>query len=193
MEAIKDGKGSGRLAEVDKNQQLRVRSESEPIQHTQALKGNSYQVIGEAELQAGVTVGLCIKNESTNKNLVVTYIRHQIIDPAGGTSFPNRQNYYRLVLGRTYVSGGSIQIPINLNTSSGLISQTIAYDNNPVLTGTAKILDKWYTKSEGDMSAFNKEGSIIISPNNSLELSYVGDQTSGLLYTRLSFIMKDQD
>ena len=42
------------------------------------------------------------------------------------------------------------------------------------------------------MNAFNKEGSIVLGQNGTLELSYVGDKTSGTLYTRLSFIMMEK-
>lgn len=122
--------------------------------------------------------------------MVITYIRHQIIDTSGGTAFPNVNNYFRIALGRTYVSGGTEINPVNINSGSANMAEITAYEGNPTLTGTAQEIDRWYTKSEGDMNAFNKEGSVILGKNGTLELSYIGDQSSGIIYTRISFIMQ---
>lgn len=70
------------------------------------------------------------------------------------------------------------------------MAEIISYGNTPTLIGTAKEIDRWYTKSEGDMNSFNKEGSVILEKNGTLELSYVGNQSSGIIYTRISFIMQ---
>jgi len=39
------------------------------------------------------------------------------------------------------------------------------------------------------MNTFNKEGALIIPPNQTMEVSYIGDRTGGTIYTRISFIM----
>ncbi len=188
---IDDGTGSGYLAEVNSNNQLEVNSQSESLQHTQSSKfEQAYQVIGTETLSSGTVVGLHIKNTSTDKNLVVTYIRHQIIGAAGGTEFPNASNYYRIAIGRTYASGGSAVTPINVFAGSGNEAEATVYNSDPTLAGTASEIDRWYTKANGDMNSFNKEGAVILPPQQTMELSYVGDRTSGTLYTRLSFIMK---
>jgi hypothetical protein len=61
----------------------------------------------------------------------------------------------------------------------------------PALSGTSTEIDRWYTQSEADMASFNKQGALIIPPSQTMEVSYVGDQTSGTLYTRVSFVMGD--
>ena len=43
-------------------------------------------------------------NGSVSSDIIITYIRHQIIDASGGTAFPNVSNYFRVNFGRTKVS-----------------------------------------------------------------------------------------
>lgn len=191
MFTIMDGTGRGYLTKVSKFNQLVVRSESEPIQHTQGLKGDSYQLVVKHELSVGENVLLNMKNVSTNKNLVVTYLRHQVVEASGGSSFPNRSNYFSFGLGQEYYSGGESKDPVNINTAVGALAVVEARIDNPSLTGTYKEIDPWYTKALGDMNAFNKEGSVIVTPNKSLQLKYFTDHTSGFISVRISFIMKE--
>jgi hypothetical protein len=189
---VRDGKGRGYLAGVDKKNRLQTRSVAESIQHNISVDNEeAYQCIGTATLAAATVVGLHIKNTSVTKNMIVTYIRHQIIDQSGGTAIPNASNYFRVALGRTYSATGSTATPVNIFSGSGNQAEVTAYQDDPTLTGTAREIDRWYTKSECDMNAFNKEGSVIIPPNQTIELSYVGDQTGGILYTRISFLLKE--
>lgn len=193
-DTIKDGGGSGRQAKVNKDNKLEVVSESESIQHSISdQKRQAYQCIGIATLAAATVVVLHIKNISSDKNLVLTYIRHQIIDNSGGTAFPNASNYFRIALNRTYSSGGSVTTPINVNAESGNAAEVTAFQAAPTLTGTANEIDRWYTKAEGDMNTFNKEGAVILRAGRTLELSYVGDQTGGTVYARISFLMQEID
>ncbi len=192
MSIIEDGKGTGKKAQVDDENRIQVRSLSETIQHSISHSNReAYQVIGTATLSSGTVTAIHITNNSTTKDVIVTYVRHQIIDQSGGTAFPNAFNYYRIALGRTYVSGGTEIIPININTSSANTAEMTVYNNAPLLTGTAKEIDRFYTKAEGDMNIFNKEGSVILGFNGTLELSYIGDQTDGTFYTRISFLMME--
>jgi hypothetical protein len=187
---IEDGKGSGKKAGIDNDNRLLARTFSESIQHSISHnEGQAYQVIGTTTLSNGTVVPLHITNDSSTLDLIITYCRHQIIDSSGGTSFPNINNYYSIALGRTYSSGGTTTIPINLNTTSGNAAEVTVYTDNPTLTGTESEIDRWHTKANGDMNTFNKEGSIVIGQNGTLELSYIGNQTSGTIYTRLSFLM----
>ncbi len=190
-DTILDGRGQGNVAGVDLDGRLKVVSKNKPLQHLISQEDEEvYQVIGTAPLAATTVVALHIKNLSSTKNIIITYIRHQIIGPAGGATLPDAGNYYSIALGRTYVSGGSVAIPINVHVGSGHSANVIVYKGAPVLTGTAEEIDRWYTKAEADMNSFNKEGALIISPNNTMELSYIGDQTSGTIYTRLSFALE---
>lgn len=193
MSVIADGTGRGNLAKVNDENRLLTDSISRTIQNYIAVEHEqTYQVIGTATLASGTVVGLHVLNTSSDKNLIVTYIRHQVIDPAGGTAFPNASNYFSLSLERTYSSGGSTATPINVTSGSANTAEVTAYQGAPTLAGTAQEIDRWYTKAEADMNIFNKEGALVVPPNHTIELSYVGDHTSGTLYTRLSFIMQEQ-
>lgn len=189
---IRDGSGKGYLAAVNDENRLQVISKSQPLQHVLSQeKEQAYQVIGVADLQNGETTAIHITNTSNDKNMIITYLRYQIVDAAGGTAFPNKDNYFKISFNREYVSGGAAVIPVNVFEGSGNLAEVVAYSENPVLTGTAKDIDRWYVKANGDMNTFNKEGAVIIGPGRSLGLSFVGDHTSGILYSRLSFLMED--
>lgn len=188
---IQDGMGTGKKAHVDNNNRLEVKSFSESIQHTMShVDEQAYQAIGISNLRNGVTPVLHLTNNSTNRDVVVTHIRHQVLDNSGGTAFPNSSNYLRIALGRIYDSGGVEVMPTNINTNSGNNADVTIFNGNATLSGTATVIDRWYTKAAGDMYEFNKEGSLIIGIGDTLELSYVGDQTAGVVYSRLSFLMK---
>ena len=190
MTKIQDGTGSGKWAKVDGDNRLSVYAKSASIQHVVSEhEQEAYQVIGTASLSSGTVTVLHIKNISQDKNMVVTYVRHQLVGASGGTSFPNTSNYFSVSLGRTYDSGGAVATPVNVFSGSGHTAEVTAYQDSPTLAGTASEIDRWYTKSDGDMNTFNKEGALIIPPNATMEINYVGDQTSGTIYARLSFII----
>lgn len=187
---IKDGTGAGYAAKVDSSNRLRTYSKSASIQHVVSEHDQeAYQIIGLSTLSAGIVTVLHMKNISQDDNIIVTYIRHQVVGVSGGTPFPNPDNYFSVSLGRTYVSGGSIATPVNVFGGSGHTAEALIYQGDPVLTGTSQEIDRWYTKADGDMNTFNKEGALIIPPNQTLEITYTGDQTSGTIYGRLSFIV----
>jgi hypothetical protein len=187
---ILDGTGHGFKARVDGDHRLRTYSKSASIQHVVSEhEQEAYQVIGTATLSSGTVTVLHIKNISSDTNMVVTYLRHQVIEATGGTSFPNASNYFSVRLMRTYSSGGSTATPVNVFGGSGNTAEVTCYQNGPTLVGTAKEIDRWYTKADGDMNTFNKEGALLIPPNQTMEVSYVGDRTGGTVYARISFIM----
>ena len=191
VDILLDGTGTGNKAKVNSSNQLEVNAQSESLQHSQSSRNKeAYQVLSTINLSVGTITPIHIKNISKTKNLVATYIRHQIIDQSGGTSFPNASNYVSAAFARTRVSGGAALTPVNMFNGSRNTAEIEVY-SEPTLTGTAKEFDRWYTKAEGDMNTWNKEGSLIIAPGNTLELSYIGDQSTGIIFARLSFIMKN--
>ena len=191
-EQIRDGTGKGFLAKIDGDNRLEVSSKSAALQHViSEEKQLAFQVIGTATLANATVVGLHLKNTSSTKNMIITFIRHQILDQAGGMALPNASNYFRIALGRTLSSGGSTATSVNVFQGSGNAAEVTATQGSPTLTGTANEIDRWYTKAEADMNTFNKEGALIIPPNGNVEFSYVGDQTSGTLYVRVSFLVEE--
>tara|TARA_R110000744_G_scaffold296713_1_gene406618 strand:- start:1645 stop:2220 length:576 start_codon:yes stop_codon:yes gene_type:complete len=160
-------------------------------QYISANNEQSYDVVGTATLASGTVTALHIENTSTTENIFITYLRHQVIDAAGGTAFPNASNYFSLALGRTLSSGGSTVVPVNLYGGSSNVAEATVTTGAPTLSGTALEIDRWYTKAEADMNYLNKEGALILPPSQTLELSYVGDHTSGILYSQISLTMGD--
>lgn len=187
---IESGIGNGKYAAVDISNRLAVAAETFPYQHVISKEdGQAYQVSGTTNLANGTVVAMHIKNTSVTRNLVATFIRHQIIDAANGTTFPNASCYFTLNVDSEYTSGGSIATPVNVSVGSGNSSETTAYVGNPTIVAGTEV-DRWYTKAEGDMNAYNKFGSLIVQPGKSINLSYTGDHTAGIIYTRLSFVME---
>lgn len=190
-EMIRDGTGGGFLAGVTFENRLLTTAKTESLQHLISQDyGQAYQVIGTTGLTPGRVTVLHLKNVASDKNMIVTYIRHQILSPGGGTTLPNINNYFIISGGRTYVGDGDPKIPVNVNIGSGNLAEAIVHNGNPTLEGSENEIERWYTQSPGDMNALNKEGSLIVQPNNTLEIGYVGDQTSGTIYARLSFLME---
>ena len=192
-DTIVSGAGVRNEAKVDSDLRLWTSAKNSSLQHIIShQKQGAFQVIGTATLASGTVVVLHGKNSHQTKDMIFTYIRHQIIDQDGGTEVPNASNYFRIALNRTYTSGGSTATPAQMFAGNGTSSQTTWYQGAPTLGGTATEIDRWYTKAEGDMNTFNKEGTVICPPNGTIEMAYVGDQSSGTVYCRASFVMDER-
>lgn len=188
---LEDGTGKRFNNKIDSSNRLWVDSRSAALQHDISyVDENAFQVIGASNLSSGTVVPLHITNNNQKLDVVVTYIRHQIVGASGGTSFPNTSNYFSIRKGTSYSSNGSSVTPENMNVGSSNVSNVICYEGTPTLTGTAVPIDKWYIKADGDMNSFNKEGALILQPGQTLDLAYTGDHTSGIIYTRVSFILR---
>jgi hypothetical protein len=184
---IEDGKGTGKKARVDGQNRLVVNARSESIQHyTSQEEENAYQILNVIDFTPGTTVSQHITNNDPVLDMVVTYVRHQII--ATTATLPSVNEYFRIAFGRTYASGGLEIKPVNVFNGSGNTADVTVYCSNPTVEGTAVEIDRWYTKAVGDMYSFNKEGSVVIKSGRTIEVSYVTSAT-GTLYTRVSFLM----
>lgn len=192
MTEITDGTGNCYGAKVSSNNKLFVVSESWSLQHAISEENQlAFQLLTTSSLSAGTVVAMHLRNTNETKNMVVTFIRHQIIGAAGGTAFPNISNYFTIASNRKHVSGGVEITPVNVFVNSGITSGILAHNSNPTLTGTPLEIDRWYTKENGDMNTFDKDGALIVPPGQDIEFSYIGDQTSGTIYTRVSFVMEE--
>jgi len=159
--------------------------------HASRNSGQAYQVQGNVALTAATKVALHIKNTSSTRKLIVTYIRMQVLDPAGGTALPDSGNYMLLNFDQTLTSGGTTVTAVNMNRSSGNSADTTCTDNNPTLGGTAVEFDRWYlTATNSEMMKYNKEGTLILGQNDTLTIAAVTDQTSGECQVRVSFYME---
>ena len=186
---IESGTGNGRLASVDIENRLSVASFNLPFQNVLAKDyQKTFQVWGTADLASGTVTPLHIKNNSSDKVLVLTYLRWQIIDNAGGTAIPNASNYMTFGYGPTYVSGGTASVPTNMSSGSSVLSNMLAYGSNPTLNGATTVFDRHYPQTEGEMHTYAKDGSAQILAGNTFVAQYVGDHTSGTVYVRASVV-----
>lgn len=191
---IEDGKGSGLQAKVSSNHRLYVDAKCSSLQHIISEESEgAFQVIATATAAIGTVVLLHITNNDPVDNIVYSYARLQNITLAGGTAIPSSANYFSISLGRTYASGGAAVVPVNVHAGSSNVAAVTAYQTNPTLAGTALEIDRWYPTKDGDSEKYAKEGSVIIPAGQTLEISFVGDHTSGLLYSRSSFYMESED
>lgn len=190
-DVIKDGQ-TGYTAKVRSDNKITVYATCVSNQHSVAEEdGESYTAIGTATLASGTVTALHIKNTHTTKSLVITHISHQILDHSGGTALPNASNYLKIAWGRTYSSGGSSVTPVNTKAGSGNVANITMYQGAPTLAGTANEMDRLYTYAEGFPVESRTDDALIVPPNQTLEVSYVGDQTAGTIFTRVAFLMED--
>jgi hypothetical protein len=198
---IESGTGNGKWVGVDGDNRLRVVAKSDAAQHVIASEENkTFQIWGTATLANGTVTPLTVKNTSTTQEVVVTYIRWQLLDVVDGASgaIPNASNYMQVGYDTEYVSGGTAVSEANMTAGSNNVANIQAYNNNPVMTGDEgltnnliTVFDRHYPKAEGDMYSFNKEGAAIVLPGQSITFQYVGDKTDGTVYVRLSFYSTD--
>jgi hypothetical protein len=133
---------------------------------------------------------LHIKNTSSSKNMVVTYLRHQVVGGDGTVpSVDGASHYFEVVVGSTR-TGGTAVTPVNMYTNHGNTAEVEAYNDATVTGGS--VVDKWFTKAFGDMNTFNKEGSLVIPPNQGMHIAYTHLNTTGKVYARVSFVMEEQ-
>ena len=184
---ITDGAGGGYGAAVNSNNQLSVNAINETAQHFISHgAGEAYQAWGVTDTLTSATIPILhLKNTSTTKDMVITYVRFQTVD--SNETLPAAASYFQMSFGRTYSSGGTAMTPVNMNTSSGNAAETTAYQSTPVLAGTAVEFDRVYNPADGQQITYNKEGSIIVGPNDTIEFTYVGTSTAGVAYCRCSF------
>ncbi len=191
---IESGTGNGRYAGVSSGNRLEVNSVTIPLQHEASKTRNkAFQVWGEATLVAGTVTPLHITNASTTDTCTITYIRLQTIDPAGGTALPSAVNYYQIGTGQTRSSGGTAKTPINMAVGSTVQSGVTAYAANPTMANTLNVFDKEYVKAEAELSRYSKEGALVLLPGEAMTVQFVGNHTSGTVYSRVSFFMSPKD
>jgi hypothetical protein len=189
---IEDGTGRGYQVEVTPQNQIRAVSEIHELQHhLSAVEGQVYQIVGEETSVAATTqTVLHIKNTSTDLDMLVSYMRLQLVGESGGTALPAENTYFQIGFGSTYTSGGSEVTPTNMNQGSGNIAPCTAYDSAPTVGGTFTEIDRWYPDGSR-MMVFNKHGSLILGLNNTMEIRLVSDHTDGTAYCRVTAMFKN--
>ena len=182
---------TGQTAAVDSNRRLTVNAKSSPLQHIiSEEEQQAYQVQGEVVLTNGTSCALHILNTSTTKNVIVTYIRLQVIDPTA--AIPQAATYCTLNQNTTVASGGAAVTPVNMYLGHSNAAEVTATSGSSAITtgGTAVEFDRWYPASDGDARSYNKEGVLIIPPQQSLNISVISGTAGGELHVRVSFVME---
>lgn len=187
---IEDGTGQGSVAQVTKKNELRIRGAAVPIQHAAAEEGLSFQSLSIDVVAAGAEVVHLLQNDDDENNLVVTYIRVQAVDLAGGTAPPDGANYFSISKGEVYDSGGTELDEVNCNFGAAKASGAVIYNNDPTLAGIAEELDRWYVEAQAKELVYVKEGSIIITPGQALAIKFTTDN-AGITKTRISYYVEE--
>lgn len=194
MQVLIKNNSDGYTTEVTPEGQLKVEAEIHELQHHEArVQEQTYQVIGTATIANATTTVLHLKNNDPERDMVVSSIRLQSIDPSGGTAPPAAANFFSIGYDRTISSGGSAVTPVNTNAASGKVAAGTFTDSGPTMTGTFKELDRWYLDSDGGTNTFNNQGSLILKINDTLEIRFTSDNTSGTAYARVTFMMIGED
>jgi hypothetical protein len=190
---IESGTGNGRWAAVDKTNRVLTRAIAEPIQHSAARDGDdAYQVIGTHAwtTTGGTFVPLYLQNNSTERSLVITRIRTQIVF-TGTPTLPVTTSYINTLVNSEYSTGGSVVTPINLSVGSGNQAETISYTGNPTLVAGSDTIDTFYPASNGELVTYDKGGALLLRPGRGMAFSLTTAVTAGTVYVRVSFFMED--
>lgn len=192
MEVRIANNSDGTTARVTPEYQLEVRAETLSQQHYISREfAQTFQVIGVTDTLTSATIPvLHIKNTDSERDLVVTYVRMQIVDP--NATLPATDNYFQMGVGST-VTGGTVVVPVNTNVSSGKVASVTATHSTPTSGGTFSEIDRYYPTADGDSVTYNKDGSVILGLNDTFEVRMVSTGTAGIAYARATFMMVDKE
>ena len=184
---------NGQYAAVDDNHRLQTAAKSSSLQHIVSEESQqAYQVSGSCALTIGSSIAIHAKNTSTSKNMIVTFIRAQVIDITG---FAEAATYVTLNSGQTVASGGITVTPPNMYIGHSNAAEVTATSGASAITqgGTKVEFDRWYPEKDADKEKWNKDGALIVPPQQSIDVMITSGTAAGTLYARMSFIMEAPD
>ena len=169
MTVIKDGTGSGFLAEVNNLNQLLTRSVSVAEIGASSELGNAFQVDGETTIASGT------------ERTIIVLINNMTADIEIERIFLSAQNQSGIIttiktyLGAaTVTSGGSAKTPKNLNTTSVNTLDVTVLENNPTIaSGTDVKVQEQYFQSE-DSQTNEYGGAMVLGKNGSVRMTCTG-------------------
>ena len=186
--SIIDGTGTEFAAKISDKNRLYVNSTSEAKQHTLSLEeGKAFQVFFTGSLQSSGSQYLAhFQNTSSDKTYAFTYLRFQLLNYNGTT--PSSGSYASLGKTGPYVSGGVTTVPsINMNLGSSIESEMVLNLGDVSFEGDYEEFDRYHFKENGDQPTYNKEGSLILTPNTSFTLKKDTDGDQGFFWGRFSY------
>lgn len=178
----------GKIAGVTSEHQLQVEAEVHELQHhISRSTGQAYQVRGETDTLTAATIPvLHLRNDDPDRALVISFIRSGVV--ATNASLPAIAEYFALGFNTT-ISGGTAVTPVNMNRKSGSDALVTATTSTPTSAGTFVEFDRWYPNSNGDRESYNKQGSIILGLNDTIEIRHISTGTAGVSWARITFMM----
>ena len=185
---IKDGTGLSYSAKVDSSNRLTTAAVTTSGQsYFSRINEDAYQVWGQVNIDTSSTPILYLENTSSNKDLVVTYIRVA----TAGAADTNPNAYFAIMADCEYVSGGAVVTPINMNVGSARAAEALCYSGSTALTLTSgNEIDRNFEANTTQV--YNKEGSLILKTGASMCIHHIGSTVSGVAYARISFYYKNK-
>lgn len=183
---IADGTGKGFLTSVNEQNQLKTVAEEHTMEHFHAREYSRVFVIVDTYSFTGNSVVFHMKNDSQRRNIVFHEVFMQIMNPAGGTTFPSTNTYFVTEYGPTRSSGGELITAVNTRRDSGLLSDTTIY-KGPTVSGTGEEIGRWYPKEDADWIKQKHEESFIMGFNDTFQVRLVTDHTSGTALVKIRF------
>lgn len=186
---IKDGTGQCHYAKVDSTNRLSTTAITTSTQnYVSRINKNSFQVWGTASINTSEVPVLFLKNTSTTKDIVITYIRVMSVSAAA----TNENAYFSIKLAGSYISGGDAVTPVNMFASSALTASAEAYQGTTALSisSTFKEIDRSYDSNS--QVVYRKDGSIILTTSDAIAITHTGSTVAGTAYARISFYYIDQ-
>lgn len=184
---------NGNTAAVDDNRRVQTAAKSSSLQHIVSEEAQqAYQASGSCALAVGNEIALHVKNISTNRNMIVTFIRAQVIDITG---FAEAATYVTFNSGQTVASGGTPVTPTNMYIGHSNAAEVTATSGASAITegGTAVEFDRWHPEKDADKEKWNKDGALIVPPQQSIDVMVTSGTAAGNLHARISFIMEAPD
>jgi len=176
MDIIEDGKGSGKKAEVDSNNRLRVNStQHKEVHYASRYEGGAYDfstgayvTISSTDTETGL---LYLKNTSTTQDLIITSIRTC-------AEAAHKVKLYKNPTGGTLISAADAGTSTNVNFKSANEASALIYKGaeGRTLTGGSVMTQHIMVAGHSNLE-FND--ALILGPGNSLaitiELGVAGD------------------
>jgi hypothetical protein len=188
---IHDATGTGRAVGVTYDNRLLTEAVTLELQHHYSRDEKQvYQAMyPNTTIATGTDVLLHLENLSGTKDLVITYLRMQVIT---ASTLPAATEYFSVNFGETYVSGGVSTDPVNVNRGSGNTALVNCYGDTPVLTGAPVDIERLYNEGSGKEYTYSKHGSLILTQGEALTIKYTG-AGAGVGKARITFVVMDRE
>jgi len=188
---IRDG-ATGTTAEVTEQKRLKTLSSVFSALDLNAIEdAQSYTVHGTVTVNNAAFVIIHLKNTSTTRTMLVSQVRVQLYDQAGGTALPNTATSFDFGTGQTYSSGGTAVTPANTNAGSANTAEVTAYHNGPTIGGTHTTLQTIRPIAEAHLYTF--DDLVVVPLNRTFSVRCTTDHTSGVALASVKFSMVNLD